>query len=180
MNYIQITMPVSDPVSREILIATLSGRGYEGFEEEEDSLHAFYTRNTIQRGRVAGAARRVRGTRASRRAARLSPPLEYTRTLILPKNWNEQWEKDFQPVVVGGFCAVRAFFHEPIAGVKHDLLITPKMSFGTGHHATTYMMMEAMQYLDFSGAAVLDFQDRHRRIGHPRRKIGGPAGPGHR
>src|SRR3712207_8396844 len=65
------------------------------------------------------------------------------------------WESNFQPVVVDDFCAVRAHFHEPIQNVVHEILITPKMSFGTGHHATTYMMrseehtseLQSRQYL---------------------------------
>jgi ribosomal protein L11 methyltransferase len=141
MNYTQITIPVTDPAIREILIAVLSGQGYEGFEEEENVLHAFIPEEQFSAEELEEVLKEY----------------EYTRQSIQPKNWNEQWEKDFQPVVVDGFCAVRAFFHAPIAGVKHDLLITPKMSFGTGHHATTYMMMEAMQFLELSGAEVLDF-----------------------
>jgi ribosomal protein L11 methyltransferase len=83
--------------------------------------------------------------------------LGYSRTHLEQRNWNEEWEKNFQPVVVDRFCAVRASFHPPVEGVEHDIIITPKMSFGTGHHATTYMMMEAMQWLDFSGRSTLDF-----------------------
>jgi ribosomal protein L11 methyltransferase len=63
------------------------------------------------------------------------------------QNWNAVWEQNFQPVVVDDFCAVRAHFHEPVGNVKHEILITPKMSFGTGHHATTYMMMQQMRGL---------------------------------
>jgi len=60
-------------------------------------------------------------------------------------------------VVVENFCAVRAHFHEPITNVEHEIIITPKMSFGTGHHATTYMMMQQMQHIDFKNKAVFDF-----------------------
>jgi ribosomal protein L11 methyltransferase len=58
---------------------------------------------------------------------------------------------------VEAFCAIRAHFHEPIAGVDHELVITPKMSFGTGHHATTYMMLQSMQGMELRGKRVLDF-----------------------
>ena len=64
---------------------------------------------------------------------------------------------DFQPVVIDDFCAVRAHFHEPIASVEHEIIITPKMSFGTGHHATTYMMMQQMREIDFKDKTVFDF-----------------------
>ncbi|HMH21967.1 MAG TPA: 50S ribosomal protein L11 methyltransferase [Puia sp.] len=147
MNYIQITITMSDAFNREVLIALLSDLGYEGFEEDEYTLKAFIPEAQF----VAGELHEL--------LQGLPPGMqgEYTITLIPPKNWNEQWEKDFQPVVVEDFCAVRAAFHEPVTSVKYDLVITPKMSFGTGHHATTYMMMEAMQHLEFGGTSVLDF-----------------------
>ena len=72
-------------------------------------------------------------------------------------NWNAVWESNFQPVLVDDFVAVRADFHESIAGVKHEVIITPKMSFGTGHHATTHMMIQQMQAIDFTSKAVFDF-----------------------
>ncbi len=83
--------------------------------------------------------------------------LDFQKALLPERNWNEQWEKNFEPVIVDGFCAIRAFFIHRPAGVQHDLVITPKMSFGTGHHATTRMMLEAMQHLDFNGSSILDF-----------------------
>ena len=88
----------------------------------------------------------------------LSPWQLNARQERLPeRNWNEEWEKNFEPVVVDGFCGIRAFFHPPAAGVEYDLIITPKMSFGTGHHATTYMMLSAMRHLEFNDQPVLDF-----------------------
>jgi ribosomal protein L11 methyltransferase len=60
-------------------------------------------------------------------------------------------------VVVDEFCAIRADFHEPIQNVAHEIVITPKMSFGTGHHATTYMMIQQMKDMDFAGKTVFDF-----------------------
>jgi len=77
--------------------------------------------------------------------------------IIEPRNWNEEWEKDFEPVIVENFCAIRADFHKPFPDLPYDLIITPKMSFGTGHHATTYMMVAAMKDLDFRNHSVLDF-----------------------
>ena len=60
-------------------------------------------------------------------------------------------------MAIGRFCAVRASFHEPVPGVEHEIIITPKMSFGTGHHATTYIMIQFLQQLDIKGKRVLDF-----------------------
>lgn len=78
-------------------------------------------------------------------------------TEVEEKNWNEEWEKNFQPVAVEDFVAVRAHFHEPISHVQHEIVITPKMSFGTGHHATTYMMMQQMGEINFENKTVFDF-----------------------
>ncbi len=73
------------------------------------------------------------------------------------QNWNATWEANFEPVVIEGFCSVRADFHAPIAGVQYDIRITPKMSFGTGHHATTRLMMTQMKDLDFKNKSVFDY-----------------------
>jgi ribosomal protein L11 methyltransferase len=143
MNHLQITIAVTDPAQQEILIALLTESGFEGFEQQEDALLAFLPEADFD---VAGLE------------AILRPwDLAYTTDQLPPTNWNEEWEKSFAPVQVGEFCAVRAHFHLPIPGVTYELVITPKMSFGTGHHATTYMMLQAMQNLDFSGKIVLDF-----------------------
>ncbi len=73
------------------------------------------------------------------------------------KNWNEEWEKNFEPVCIDNFVSILADFHEKIPGVQHEILITPKMSFGTGHHATTYMMVKMMENYHCNEQAVIDF-----------------------
>jgi ribosomal protein L11 methyltransferase len=78
-------------------------------------------------------------------------------TSIPEQNWNAVWESNFEPVVVDDFCAIRADFHQPIKNVQHEIIITPKMSFGTGHHATTYMMIEQMSNINFTKKRVFDF-----------------------
>jgi len=121
----------------------LSTLGYEGFEQQDAALQAFVPEEQFD----AGALDEI-----------LRPKgLSYSMERLEERNWNEEWEKNFQPVQVEGFCAIRAHFHAPIPGVVHELVITPKMSFGTGHHATTYMMLQAMKDLDFRGRRVLDF-----------------------
>jgi ribosomal protein L11 methyltransferase len=140
-NTIQYTFYVKGE-NQEILLAQLSSVGYEGFEQLTDKLiacipekdHKYEDLQFVIDGRI---------------------PFE--RIVIEPKNWNEEWEKSFDPVVVDQFCAIRASFHEPIQGVEHDILITPKMSFGTGHHATTFQVIRFMKDMDFKGKSVLDF-----------------------
>ena len=76
---------------------------------------------------------------------------------VKEQNWNALWESNFEPVVIPGKVYVRAEFHPRVDGFDHDILITPKMSFGTGHHATTMMMMKLMLELDLVGKKVIDF-----------------------
>lgn len=84
-------------------------------------------------------------------------PFEWTRTRVAARNWNAVWESNFQPVVVRDFCGLRAPFHEPMPQVRHEIVIEPKMAFGTGHHETTWMMIDRMEALDFAGRRVLDY-----------------------
>ena len=83
--------------------------------------------------------------------------ITYSTEIIQPRNWNEQWEKNFEPVIIDTFCAIRAHFHAPVTSVQHEIIITPKMSFGTGHHPTTWLMVTGMRNMDFTGKTVLDF-----------------------
>ena len=83
--------------------------------------------------------------------------LIYTINAVKEENWNAIWEANFEPVAIPGKVYVRAAFHPPVSGFEYDILITPKMSFGTGHHATTMMMMKLMLEVDFEGKSVIDF-----------------------
>ena len=152
MNHLQVTIPAADPALQEMLIALLSTIGYEGFEQQDDALQAFIPEAQFDAEALDQLLQGVPG-RLPQPGARLS----YSTVRLEERNWNEEWEKNFQPVQVEGFCAIRAHFHAPVRGVIHELVITPKMSFGTGHHATTYMMLQAMKDLDFQGRRVLDF-----------------------
>jgi ribosomal protein L11 methyltransferase len=142
-NYIQISINPENWQQSEILMAGLSDSGYEGFLEEENSLHAYISEAHFDEGDL-------------RRMLSLHN-LHFSKHIIKAQNWNEQWEKSAQPVRVGDFCTIRPHFHPMDKGTKYDLIITPKMSFGTGHHATTFMMVEFMKDLDFKEKKVLDF-----------------------
>lgn len=83
--------------------------------------------------------------------------LDYKYSVIEDRNWNKEWESQLQPVIINDFVGVRASFQEPLKNVEHEIVITPKMSFGTGHHATTFLMVELMQKINFKNKTVLDF-----------------------
>ena len=83
--------------------------------------------------------------------------VDYSVETIEPQNWNALWEASFEPVVVEDFCIVRADFHEKPDNIKYDIVINPKMAFGTGHHETTYMMMAAMRKIYFEERSVFDY-----------------------
>ena len=82
---------------------------------------------------------------------------DYSVELIKGTNWNEEWESNFHPIRIGKFCGIRAEFHPCMNEVQFELIITPKMAFGTGHHETTSMVITLMEYLDFTNELVLDY-----------------------
>lgn len=141
--HIQVSFRNNEHTSNGILLAFLEELGYEGFWEEGEWFHAFIG----EQGYDENSLRDLATTYG----------LDFKVERIVNKNWNQEWESSFQPVVVGSFCRIRADFHKPGKETRHEIVITPKMSFGTGHHATTYLMIQAMQELDFYNKAVLDF-----------------------
>ena len=82
--------------------------------------------------------------------------VDFTQSILENKNWNAQWESSFQPILIEDFVFVRTTFHEPNQNVAHEIIIEPKMSFGTGHHPTTSQMMQNMRLIDFKEKSVLD------------------------
>lgn len=144
MNYIAFTFETTGADQSEQLIALLSNQEFEGFEETGQYLKAFIPETTFDES-------------AFNTIRKLFPTLVYQKTIVENINWNLQWELSFEPVLVNDFVAIRADFHQPAKHVRHEIIITPKMSFGTGHHATTYLMVQQMESLDFAGKSVLDF-----------------------
>lgn len=142
-DYIQLHFKNLQPEQTSILVAELSELGFEGFEEVENFLNAFIAETDFNEQHLQDTV--------------LAKDLPYTISRIEETNWNAQWESGFQPVQVDDFVAVRAGFHTPVTGVTHEIVITPKMSFGTGHHATTYMMLQQMRSVDFNGKRVADY-----------------------
>lgn len=140
MRHIQFDI-TANPFQQEELIALLDDYNPSGFEQTDDMLKAYFEEACFEQEEIL----------------QILKGYNYTINQVDEQNWNQVWEQNFHPVIVGDFCAVRAHFHEPIKNVTHEIIITPKMSFGTGHHATTYMMMKQMQEMGFQGKTVFDF-----------------------
>ena len=128
------------------MLALLSELPFESFEEEDESLTGY-----IKEINFDDDIRRD----FSEIVARFG--VQHSVSEIENQNWNAVWEASFQPIKVGNFCMFRADFHPAVSGFDHDLIINPKMAFGTGHHATTFMMMEQMEPIDFNQKTVLDY-----------------------
>lgn len=143
MNYIEITIPTTEESIQEIIIALLENLGYEGFETSEDNVKAYITAELFNATELQETLNNFE--------------LNFKQKVIEKQNWNALWESNFDPVIVDDFVGIRAHFHQPIQHVQHEILITPKMSFGTGHHATTFSVMQLMRNIDFSNKAVFDF-----------------------
>ena len=146
MNYIEYNFTVSPTeMGAEILMAELAEVGFDSFEDTPTGIKAYIPKDSWNEQILQDIYL-------------LSNPeftISYQITEIEQVNWNEEWEKNFSPIVVEDLCTVRANFH-PVPNTRYDIVITPKMSFGTGHHETTYMMLQQLLPLSLEGAKVLD------------------------
>lgn len=135
-----------EPNHVEALLGLFSAFPFDSFEEKENGWKAYLPAGlhdaTIQ-DEVA--------------ELQLQLPFQLEVSFVKGENWNEVWESNFHPVLVDDFCAVRAGFHAPISGVQHEIVIDPKMAFGTGHHETTFAVMKMMREVDISEKEVLDY-----------------------
>ena len=144
MNYIELNVRCTDEMA-EILTAELAEFPFDSFATEPDTLKAY-----IPHERLADCHDRVEAMLAGYGIS------EHRYIAIETQNWNALWESNFPPVEVDGEVAIRAPFHAPYPDYRFDIVITPKMSFGTGHHATTFLMSRATAARDFAGKRVLD------------------------
>ena len=142
-NYIQIQFSGVNATNVELLIALLSEAGFDGFEEADQQLDAYIPEQDYDPSILKQLPESLYNSS--------------TMTVIPPRNWNEEWEQHYQPVTVDDFVSIRAHFHAPIPAMQYEIVITPKMSFGTGHHATTWQMMKHMQTMDLFEKKVFDF-----------------------
>lgn len=153
--YLEYTFTVT-PVQpgSDIIIAQLGAVGFESFVESETGVVAYIQKEEAFPGRTDELDYDNLLEDVGIMTSELFE-VSYTAKEIEQINWNEEWEKHFDPIEVDGRCAVRAPFHEKTE-VEFDIVIEPKMSFGTGHHETTHMMIKHLLKLDVSGKKTLD------------------------
>lgn len=147
-SYIEAVFTLPEPGSyiEDLLIARLGEAGYESFLQTPEGFNAYireadFSEQELRQAVAEQSAGSVRG---------------YEIKLIGHRNWNQEWESNFNPVVIAGKCRIRASFHEPDPSFPLEIIIDPKMSFGTGHHETTYLMAAWLLETDLAGKKVLD------------------------
>lgn len=144
MDYVELNIPVSGAEQSEILTAELGDLPFESFAEEESALKAYIPKE------------RLIGCKGAVDALLERYGLKGRYIEIETQNWNALWESNFSPVDVDGRVYIRAPFHAPADNGEPEVVIMPKMSFGTGHHATTHLMSAAVMRRDLTGKRGLD------------------------
>lgn len=147
MIYTQVAFELTPdtPENREILVAVLAELPFESFDENEDNVMGY----------IPGEEANL--TEIQEICSLLHFSVQTSQQLIPDQNWNEVWEKNyFKPLLIGGQCLVRAPFHTDYEPAEYELVIEPKMAFGTGNHETTTLVAEQILTMDLTGKTVLD------------------------
>jgi ribosomal protein L11 methyltransferase len=131
----------------DLLAAELAEIGFESFFEDEKGLKAYIPAEKWDEAAL----------KEKLASFPFAGGITFSQTYVKGQNWNEEWEKNyFQPIVIGGDCVIHSTFHKDIPSAKYDIVIDPKMSFGTGHHETTSLMIEEILKADPEGKSLLD------------------------
>ena len=146
MNYIEIDISLSEKSPfTDIITAKLNEIEFESYQETEYGLQAYIQKKLFNEDLLNNAFLILEN----------KVDFSFKITEIKQQNWNLKWESSFQPIIINEKCIVRAGFHQPI-DIEFEIIITPKMSFGTGYHSTTFLMMNSMFNLDLIDKAILD------------------------
>tara|TARA_B100001758_G_scaffold247889_1_gene268215 strand:- start:15208 stop:16041 length:834 start_codon:yes stop_codon:yes gene_type:complete len=147
MHYTEVNIRLKElnPFS-DIIVARFHEIEFESYIEDENGVKAYIQTHLLDEELVNSILVEVSE----------QTDLSYKINQVEPENWNRKWENNFLPIFINDKCVVRANFHEPIADIEYEIVITPKMSFGTGHHETTSLVMNQMFELDFKNKSVLD------------------------
>jgi ribosomal protein L11 methyltransferase len=144
--YLAYHFTTADEQTAEILLALLADYGFDTFDQNENELSAYIADDGAIKNEIAAYLIDLRQQFV----------FTYTQTEMEQKNWNEEWEKNFQPILIDNRCLIRAPFHPADKNAAFDLLIEPRMSFGTGHHESTHLMIQEILGFNFSGKTVCD------------------------
>ncbi len=139
------TIEPRDPAT-EILIAELGYAGFESFVENEEGVIAYIQKDDFREDILEDIYILKSG----------EFKIDFVKEEIEQVNWNSEWEKNFNPILIEDTVYIRAPFHEKLPNIEYDIVIEPKMSFGTGHHQTTHMMVKHLINLDLKDKKVLD------------------------
>lgn len=130
----------------EILQAEIAEAGFDTFMEIENGFEAYAEQDNFNKEVLYEILQKYKAF----------TPITYHQDKIEKKNWNEEWEKNYEPVSVDDQVIIRASFHQPSKNYPYDIIITPKMSFGTGHHQTTHLMVKTQLEIDHKNKIVMD------------------------
>jgi ribosomal protein L11 methyltransferase len=137
---------ICDPEFTEILMAEVAEAGFDTFIETEKGFEAYVEGNQLDQTLLAEIQEKYKHVN----------PLLFFQDRIEKQNWNEEWEKNVEPIFVDDKCLVRASFHKIEKKYPYEIIITPKMSFGTGHHQTTHLMLSRQMKMDHQNKRVMD------------------------
>lgn len=148
MDYTEVKISIN-PYSEqyaEIITALLAEIGFDSFAEFDKGLLAYIPNQKYNKEVLSQTISELT----------LDSDISYTSSAIKSMNWNEEWEKNFSPISIGEHCYIRAPFHEPKSGFKIEIVIEPKMAFGTGHHETTWLVTNELFNINLKGKKLLD------------------------
>jgi ribosomal protein L11 methyltransferase len=137
---------VCDLEFSEILMAEIAEAGFDTFMETDKGFEAFVEEKKFDEAAIDAVKEKYKAVN----------PLLFFYDQIKKQNWNEEWEKNLEPIIVDNRCLIRAEFHKIEKQYPYEIIITPKMSFGTGHHQTTYLMIQSQMDIDHTNKCVMD------------------------
>jgi ribosomal protein L11 methyltransferase len=149
MEYIEVNFQIQpfEEYVTDVLISELGEIGFNSFEPNEDGVNAYIIQTDFNEADLKKMLDNFP----------LEASIDYKITKIESKNWNEEWEKNyFEPIVIGNECVIHSSFHKQVPTADFDIVIDPKMAFGTGHHETTSLMIARILGLNLKDKSVLD------------------------
>ncbi|MFM9984555.1 MAG: 50S ribosomal protein L11 methyltransferase [Flavobacteriales bacterium] len=147
MKYTEVTFELNPLIpAREVLVAELADLGFDSFVETETGIQAYIPSSEFSENLL----------KALMTSDMEDQKIAWTIVEMPDQNWNAEWEKNFEPIIVDDKCLIRAPFHKDLPAYELEIEIEPKMSFGTGHHATTYLIVAELMSMELNGLSVLD------------------------